>query len=332
MRKLIYYPSFDVKSKNWLKFALLYLDEIRPIIPKTGDLFRGSTMQSIIHNTELIKPYRPEDNYEIVQIASNNAMDLFEKILERPGNYIQGYRRNSLLRENVFLSDFTDKSNQNYLLFNEKLSNSFAEYCIERNLAHRNENDFGLYTSKKVSHIYMSFLADEISNKSGLSSVTDHRFYNRIILNKTKEEHLKKKLKIVERTISLIIPEKLENIDINEIIKLRSDSKFNDLRKIYAKEITEYLEKNEQNENNYILNHAEIFDSHNEYIRFALAFLGVAGSVAVALESFTGLVPAIPTAVFSMQKLNDSRKKIRRNRQVEKYFTSLKSLQPHSNL
>ena len=32
MKGMIYYPGFEVKDETWLKFALLYLDRIRPIV------------------------------------------------------------------------------------------------------------------------------------------------------------------------------------------------------------------------------------------------------------------------------------------------------------
>lgn len=35
MRDMIYFPGFEVKNENWLKFALLYFDTLRPIIPYT---------------------------------------------------------------------------------------------------------------------------------------------------------------------------------------------------------------------------------------------------------------------------------------------------------
>ena len=33
MRSMIYYPGFEVQKDEWLKFALLYFEELRPIIP-----------------------------------------------------------------------------------------------------------------------------------------------------------------------------------------------------------------------------------------------------------------------------------------------------------
>lgn len=35
MKDMIYYPGFETRNENWLKFALLYFDVLRPIIPYT---------------------------------------------------------------------------------------------------------------------------------------------------------------------------------------------------------------------------------------------------------------------------------------------------------
>ena len=37
MREFIYYPGFQIKDHEWLKFALIYLDTLDPIIPDVGD-------------------------------------------------------------------------------------------------------------------------------------------------------------------------------------------------------------------------------------------------------------------------------------------------------
>ena len=33
MKSMVYYPGFEVQNEKWLKFALLYFEELRPIIP-----------------------------------------------------------------------------------------------------------------------------------------------------------------------------------------------------------------------------------------------------------------------------------------------------------
>ena len=42
MKELIYYPSFEVRNREWLKFALLYIENLNPIIPESGDIIPQS--------------------------------------------------------------------------------------------------------------------------------------------------------------------------------------------------------------------------------------------------------------------------------------------------
>lgn len=51
MHKLLYYPDFEIQDQNFLKFALLYIDEIRPIIPDCARQTLSDSMHNIIHNT-----------------------------------------------------------------------------------------------------------------------------------------------------------------------------------------------------------------------------------------------------------------------------------------
>lgn len=63
MKDMIYYPGFEVRDKTWLKFALLYFDCLRPIIPTTIAPERDYISDSfciIMDETDLIQPYRPE--------------------------------------------------------------------------------------------------------------------------------------------------------------------------------------------------------------------------------------------------------------------------------
>lgn len=45
MKKVIYYPGFKAEDINWLKFALLYIDVLKPIIPYTGDAHLSDTFR-----------------------------------------------------------------------------------------------------------------------------------------------------------------------------------------------------------------------------------------------------------------------------------------------
>lgn len=60
MERLIYYPSFETYDNCWLKFALLYLDSLHPIIPEQGMCFLGEDFRRIIAETDLVRPYSPD--------------------------------------------------------------------------------------------------------------------------------------------------------------------------------------------------------------------------------------------------------------------------------
>lgn len=60
---MLYYPGFEVKDINWLKFALLYLDDLRPIIPQipyTRENYLDSLTLKIMDSTDLIREYCPD--------------------------------------------------------------------------------------------------------------------------------------------------------------------------------------------------------------------------------------------------------------------------------
>src|SRR5436853_588756 len=59
MQEFIYYPGFEVRDVNWLKFALLYLDKLDPIIPESGDEHLTEQYRRIMSETDLIEVHRP---------------------------------------------------------------------------------------------------------------------------------------------------------------------------------------------------------------------------------------------------------------------------------
>jgi len=88
MKNLLYYPGFEVRDTTWLKFALLYLDELRPIIPDNPfreEHYLSDDARRVKNDTDLIHPYQPK--YEEGAAASLMACDEFEKYLRNPERY-----------------------------------------------------------------------------------------------------------------------------------------------------------------------------------------------------------------------------------------------------
>ena len=140
MNKLLYYPHFEIQDENFLKFALLYVDEIRPIIPQTAMNTLSDTMNMMINNTELINPYKPD--YKDGDLASIIAIEYLEKSRDK---------------KNL-------KNKNACKLYREKYSYRFEQYCLENNLCETCDN--GIMLSEDIACTYMSILADVISKET----------------------------------------------------------------------------------------------------------------------------------------------------------------------
>ncbi len=254
MNKLIYYPGFEIKDENWLKFALLYIDELHPIIPDSGLIHLSKNTKSIINNTDLIKPHVPD--YNEGEKASKNALDKFECYLRNPERYTPsiGKQFDSIpwLRNRRSLNmveKWRNEAFQTFTLFSEKYSYEFEYYCKKEGIAHSSNGNLNI--SEELAYVYMSFLADEISDNLNLDSITDHYLSNELLIS-NKRRH--DKMKMVQRSIQMEIPRNIQNIELNKIIQLRADHNFNKLREKYVFEIDNYFKDPNATNNNYIDN------------------------------------------------------------------------------
>ena len=95
MRELIYYPTFEIADSNWIKFALLYINQLDPIIPESGEIYLSDNYKRLINETDLIKPFRP--SYSEGKKATLDAIDQIEKILRHPNAYISIFNEENFL-------------------------------------------------------------------------------------------------------------------------------------------------------------------------------------------------------------------------------------------
>jgi hypothetical protein len=76
MKKLIYYPSFEIHDQTWLKFALLYFDQLQPIVPFDGDRYISNETRNILDSTDLIKFCRPDFETGLTATSLEGAYEL----------------------------------------------------------------------------------------------------------------------------------------------------------------------------------------------------------------------------------------------------------------
>lgn len=240
---MIYYPGFEMKNKEWLKFALLYFEELRPIIPYMNvkkSEYLSETAITIMENTNLIKPYRPL--FEEGVCASVIACEEFDRYLQHPERYSIFFSESN---KSDILSKWRNPNFQTCNLYEGKYSDEFFRYCIDNDLAHRFSG--GIRISKDLAFIYMSFLADLISKNNECDMFTEISRYN-ILLQKndlqlTQSQNLH--FRIVKSHMEFNVPLKIHDIPIDKIIELRGDRNFDECRRSYMREVKKYLHKRE---------------------------------------------------------------------------------------
>lgn len=164
MEELIYYPAFEPKSIDWLKFALLYIDRLDPIVPASGDKYLSELYWKVTEETDLLRSHRPTEGEGLR--ASRDAVDIGEGILKAPEDY------HEVFVDTNFVDRWRSKESRKYTLFREKYSDPWERFCLENKLGHKVRE--GLAVAKDLGFIYMTVLAQAIGDSRGMSPVTDY--------------------------------------------------------------------------------------------------------------------------------------------------------------
>ena len=129
MNELIYYPGFEVSNLDWLKFALLYINKLNPIIPRSGDKYLTDLHQKLCNETDLIKTHRP--SYDEGIESTLDAIEIVERILQHPNRYSIIFHTPNIKQE------WQDKKNHIYKLFEEKYIHEWENFCLANNIAQK---------------------------------------------------------------------------------------------------------------------------------------------------------------------------------------------------
>lgn len=274
MHRLLYYPNFEIQDPNFLKFALLYIDEIRPIIPVAARRSLSDSMKNILNNTELICPYTP--SYEDGYLASIAAVHYLEKQkLFVP--YTEGWKRNKYARHN-------------YTLYAEKYTYEFEKYCVENGLGER--CDEGICIDEDVAYAYMSILAEIISKETEIDMITDNAKYSDPSLRNfhAVNRRMMDRLGTIRREIQFYVPVDMERIPLHEFIELRSDPKFERVRKNFVIELNHVLDSYDKSMEEVDLK--KLMECKQEMYSFIKELFVSCAAVAVGVHSFGNMYTA----------------------------------------
>lgn len=325
MHKLLYYPDFEIQDENFLKFALLYVDEIRPIIPYNAMESLSETMHNIINNTDLINPYSP--SYENGYLASIAAIEHLE---ERVSSDRYSY-----------VSSKIKPASYDYTLYSEKYTNTFENYCLENGLGQR--CDEGILLNTDTAYAYMSILAEIISKETEIDMITDIVKYSDPYLRYPAHINRKsrERLDIIQKEIQFYVPVDMYRIPLEAFVNLRSNSEFEIARRNFVAELNAVLDSYDKNAsevdlNNFMECKQEIYGILKElFISCAAVAVGVhsLGNMCLAEKGTLAFWENVGNVGISLDTLKqhyhaarEYAVKIERKRQARKYLAKLKQL------
>jgi hypothetical protein len=237
MKNLIYYPGFEMQQKNWLKFALLYIDTLNPIIPRSGDRQLTDLHRKLLGETDLIQFHRPETQEG--WLATLDAIDQTEKVITRPKSY------SPVFGEGDFVSAWKSLDNHDYTLFKEKYSDDWKHFCLANNFA--TEVDEGIKLHQDLAFVYMTLLAHTIGDARGIAPISDYPTLDKFAIFTQKVDQLESKnVEVAQAVIELELPANFEEIQLDDLISLRNRPGFKERLAAFHQQFDEYFDSVEK--------------------------------------------------------------------------------------
>lgn len=231
MRTVLYYPGFEVADEAWLKFALLYLDKLRPIVPYAGDQYFSERFRSVIDSTDLVEPFRPA--YGVAARGTLDAIETCERILARPDDF-----RGIFKYDNV-VEAWRHVPNHTNTVFRAKYTGAWEEFILANNLGRRVPE--GVAVSKHLALVYMTLLAQAVSGEQEIPSITDRPEVDAfgIFLSRTTPPG-PKSFHIARSVINVTVPANLTSIALGDIIAFRNKPGFKEKLHAFHERIQDY--------------------------------------------------------------------------------------------
>jgi hypothetical protein len=329
MKRLIYYPGFEVKDINWLKFALLYLDKLEPIIPWSGDDYLSTLFSRLSNDTDLIQIHRPQD--EEGERASYDALEIIEKILEHPERFM--YMR-SISR----ISRWKNPLNHTYTLFQDKYTYPWEDFCESNKLATKTKE--GIKMSGELAYIYMALLAQAVADSKELSPITDKPRLDLLsVLSRRVVAPTSKRINLAKSVLELKLPANITHINIDEIIKFRNKRGYKERLSAFHEEIENFYNKLEDGKTatDFVKSFSRIYNEFTgEILKLGMGVIGLGLGVWILVDSAQStsakytkeMLGGLSLMIGSTISIKKTWKNTKTKRYCRKYIASLRHIRP----
>jgi len=243
----LYYPFINFKDEAWLKFTALYWDKMGRIVPKSyGPTNDSPAVEKFVKESDFIENVEP-------QKEASDVGSTFLKLISGHGEKLRDLY--DVNKSNTWVDDPITKimapsgSNPKFAyVYYEQLSDELRKVLLSNHLSsiHHGRGETWVGMHPQLASVYMIALAEEIASNQGYHPVTDETFNHLAVSGYTGERLAQALLKkdandanivstelttdeieaqLVRLTLQSVIPEDIENVPTEKIIKVREDHK-----------------------------------------------------------------------------------------------------------
>jgi len=328
--QVIYYPTFEIGNETWLKFALLYLDKLGPIIPYAGDAYLSDRFWKLRSETDLIEVHRPD--YSEGHAATRDAIDQIEKILRNPERYEDIFHTANVLEA------WRNPARQRARLFEDKYTDNWDHFCIGNKLARTTPQ--GLLLAEDLANLYMTVLGHTIADARGVSPITDHPALDRFaVFTRSTDPSDVAGMATAQAVIRLHVPANLSEVPVDSVIRHRNRPEFKERQKAFHHELNEFIagaeERPRPREFPEVLGSAwsdfsdDILKVGTGAVAFGLGVWLLLGSGHVELpKALKEIAGGLSLAVGSGLTITNTWRNTKTKRWTRKYLADLRQLKP----
>lgn len=223
-RTILYYPTINIPTTNWLRHSLLYWDEVSSIIPQSwGDryLYELSPDIHYLIDEGQFRAIKPD---ELIMKADN--WDAFHEFQTEFKETIQSQQFQNFIRKTPFSISgiHIDKIGHPNLVakvHRNKTSENLVYFLQELGLVKHNDH-YGewLIFERHTALIYMSLLAKYLADvdKKQTTIGTNYSIYEKFNFKKVKETE---GFPVVSLNLSNILPTPVANVPLEKIIDFK---------------------------------------------------------------------------------------------------------------
>jgi hypothetical protein len=232
-RTILYYPTISVPTGEWLRYAVLYWDEVSSIVPMEYDpkepkaIIDYSPDIRLLESEGVFRPINPEmlvrkQRWEKLKCFENEIKDRIESQSFQRGLPPEDIRRRKQNYDYRLLEQGADPIWLTFRIHHDKVSDLLLEFLEDEGLA-IGEYPW-LYCERRTALLYMSVLAKYLADIDSDYTVpgTDNSRYQKMVFETDSEKDGFPGLSI---NMQNLIPVPREDVPFSKIIKFKQKRK-----------------------------------------------------------------------------------------------------------